>query len=126
MKTYDEIMKELNYTIYSYVNETDLSVYELKSFINYQKAEIERLQAEKYETVKEYEELKKGKYNIKFKTGDYAKIVNNESGHQFKIGSIVILEKQNEDYKAFDSNDFWWVIDDDLEGIDDNTKIPNI
>lgn len=87
----------------------------MERIINCQKAEIERLE----------EEITNEKRNIKFKTGDYAKIVSNHSGHQFEIGTIVKLEKGDGDYKAFANNDYWWVIDVDLMKIDNSTELPN-
>ena len=66
------------------------------------------------------------KKNIKFKTGDLAKIVANVSGHFFDIGTIVALEKHDRDYKAIKNGDYWWVIDDDLEPLsDDDIKAEN-
>lgn len=38
-----DIIKHLDYTIYPFVNETELSIAALKEFINSQQAEIERL-----------------------------------------------------------------------------------
>lgn len=67
--------------------------------------------------------IKSEKKNIKFETGDYAKIANNKSGHAFEIGTIVKLEKHAEDYKAFANDDFWWVTDDDLVEIDNDTLV---
>lgn len=57
--------------------------------------------------------------NIKFETGDNAKIVGNVSEHEFEIGTIVRLEKFDTDYKAFVGEEFWWVVDDELEPIED-------
>ncbi len=79
------------------------------ALINRQKAEIER--------------LKKGRKNIKFETGDYAKIADNKSGHEFEIGTIVKLEKHDEDYKAFANGDYWWVTDNDLVEVDIDTLV---
>lgn len=53
--------------------------------------------------------------NIKFNTGDYAKIIANKHGHRFKIGTIVRLEKGAIDYTAYAKDDFWYVQDDELE-----------
>lgn len=77
--------------------------------INRQKAMIKR--------------LGKGRKDILFETGDYAKIANNKSGHEFEIGTIVKLEKDDEDYKAFANGDYWWVTDDDLAEIDNDTLV---
>lgn len=57
--------------------------------------------------------------NIKFETGDNAKIAANVSEHDFEIGTIVRLEKCDTDYKAFVGEEFWWVVDDELELIED-------
>ena len=78
-----------------------------------QKAEIEILREQA---------ASESKGNVKFKTGDYAKIANNFSGHNFEIGTIVKLEKYSDDYKAFANGDYWWVTDDDLMKIDDLAK----
>lgn len=67
--------------------------------------------------------LGKEKKNIKFETGDYAKIANSKSGHEFEIGTIVKLEKHAEDYKAFANDDYWWVTDDDLVEVDNDTLV---
>lgn len=53
--------------------------------------------------------------NVKFKTGDYARIVDRKNGHEFEIGTIVRLEKFETDYKAHADGDYWWVLDDELE-----------
>lgn len=60
--------------------------------------------------------------NIKFETGDYAKIAGNVSEHGFEIGTIVRLEKCETDYKAFAGEEFWWVEDDELEPIEDANR----
>lgn len=57
--------------------------------------------------------------NIEFETGDIAKIAGNTTEHGFEIGTIVRLEKCEIDYKAFVGDKFWWVVDDDLEPIED-------
>lgn len=57
---------------------------------------------------------------MKFKTGDYAKIIANKSGHNFKIGTVVKLEAGTEDYKAFFDGNYWWVTDNELESVDEN------
>lgn len=62
------------------------------------------------------------KKNVKFNTGDYAKIASDISGHEFKIGTIVKLEKFDDDYKAYANGDYWWVTDDDLIEIDSLTE----
>lgn len=67
--------------------------------------------------------LGKEKKNIKFETGDYAKIADNKSGHSFELGTIVKLEKHAEDYKAFANDDYWWVTDGDLVEIDNDTLV---
>lgn len=67
--------------------------------------------------------LGKGKKNIKFETGDYAKIANNKAGHEFELGTIVKLEKHDEDYKAFANGEYWWVTDDDLVEVDNDTLV---
>lgn len=72
-------------------------------------------------TIREHEESDEGEItirnkNIKFNTGDYARIVLNESGHHFAIGTIVQLEKHETDYFATDVNGCsWWVVDEELE-----------
>lgn len=55
--------------------------------------------------------------NLKFKTGDFARIVANKTEHGFKIGDIVKLEKYDTDYQAYceATDEYWWVVDDDLE-----------
>ena len=53
--------------------------------------------------------------NVKFKTGDYARIVDRKHGHEFEIGTIVRLEKFETDYKARADGNYWWVLDDELE-----------
>lgn len=60
--------------------------------------------------------------NIKFNTGDYARIVCNSSGHEFAIGTIVKLEKYPDDYKAWVNDEYWWVTDVDLEEIVEEQK----
>ena len=59
-------------------------------------------------------DVERQKKNIKFETGDYAKIVKKINGHGFKIGTIVRLEKYTDDYLAFVDNVSWWVTDDEL------------
>lgn len=56
---------------------------------------------------------------LKFKTGDSAKIINNVSGHDFPIGTIVRLEvdEQENAYKAYSDGDYWWVGDNDIAPI---------
>lgn len=107
------------------------------ALINRQKAEIERLQAVNADMTEslrlaaeankdmqaEIEVLHRGKLNIKFKTGDYAKIADNKSGHEFEIGTIVKLEKHDDDYKAFANDTYWWVTDNDLAEIDNDTFV---
>lgn len=57
--------------------------------------------------------------NIKFNTGDFARIVGNECDHHFALGAIVQLEKHETDYRATDVNGCqWWVVDDELEPAD--------
>jgi hypothetical protein len=65
-----------------------------------------------------YDELEHD--NKKFKSGDRAKIVNNIVGHKFKIGTVVTLQKSENDYVAkSDEGEFWWVVDGELEPITD-------
>lgn len=66
-----------------------------------------------------WDETLRPRKNIKFETGDIAKIVGNTTEHGFEIGTIVRLEKCKIDYKAFVGDKFWWVVDDDLEPIED-------
>lgn len=57
--------------------------------------------------------------NIKFNTGDFARIVGNKCEQQFALGTIVQLEKHEIDYRATDVNGcYWWVVDDELEPAD--------
>lgn len=65
-----------------------------------------------------HDKMVESRKNIKFETGDHAKIARNINGHAFEIGTIVRLEKYDTDYKAFVSDEFWWVIDDELEPIE--------
>lgn len=51
----------------------------------------------------------------KFKTGDYAKIIAKKWGHNFKIGTIVKLEKCEYNYRATADGKSWKVLDDELE-----------
>lgn len=88
------------------VEELEIELKAMRGAANSYRAELERLQ--------------KGKHNIKFNTGVYAKIVDKTSGHQFKIGTIVKLERHADDYKAFANGDYWWVIDEDLVEIDND------
>lgn len=53
--------------------------------------------------------------NVKFKTGDYAKIIANKHYHGFEIGTIVKLKKETHDYLATADGESWWVLDDELE-----------
>lgn len=98
--------------------------------INRQKAEVERLT----EIIKSYdfrdravfgneaflEQNERTASNVKFETGDFAKIVDCRSGHNFNIGTIVKLEKCKTDYKAFAGCDWWWVTDEDLADVDED------
>ena len=61
------------------------------------------------------EPVKPKKQALKFKTGDYAKIIAKKHGHEFKIGTIVKLEVDHNDYKAYSGCECWWVKDDELE-----------
>jgi hypothetical protein len=102
----------------------------IDDFINRQKAEIERLT----EIIKSYdfrdravfgneaflEQKKRTALNFKFETGDFAKIVDCRSGHNFDIGTIVKLEKCKSDYKAFAGGNWWWVTDEDLADVDED------
>lgn len=86
------------------------------------RAELDRSQyllAQAWERIEELETLytQRNIRNIKFDTGDYARIVDNSSGHDFAIGTIVKLEKYPDDYKAWANDEYWWVTDDDLEEI---------
>ena len=56
--------------------------------------------------------------NVKFETGDRAKIGSNVSEHGFAIGTVVTLKKGKEDYAAYADGDFWWVTDDDRVEVD--------
>ena len=67
--------------------------------------------------------MAKARKNFKFETGDLAKIAANKSGHSFEFGTIVKLEKCAEDYKAYANDDFWWVTDDDLVEVDNDTLV---
>lgn len=59
---YNKIIEGLDYTIYPFVNETDVSIAEIKTFIRYQQDEIERLKAEyaelEAEIDKQYEQAR--------------------------------------------------------------------
>lgn len=92
---------------------------------NRQKETIEQLQTALFKCGEELAEMQKteGKANVKFKTGDSAKIVDNSSGHQFKIGTIVMLEKHKDNYKAYANGDYWWVTDYDLAEIDNDDLV---
>jgi hypothetical protein len=53
--------------------------------------------------------------NQKYQTGDYAQIIACKHDHGFKIGTVVRLTKDNEDYEATDSTGHtWYVTDDEL------------
>lgn len=66
--------------------------------------------------IEPYVELEEKKNNIQFKSGDYAKIIANNSGHRFEIGTIVKLIKYKYNYKAYDEEgEYWFVGDADLE-----------
>ena len=58
---------------------------------------------------------------LRFKVGDKVKVIGNSCYHKFEIGKIVTIDKicvdiiNDEHYKAFDGNDFWWIEDRDLE-----------
>ncbi len=56
---------------------------------------------------------------LKFKKGDKVRIVDNICEHDFEIGTIVeILGFGNDnDYRATDYSDAWFVIDDEIEAI---------
>lgn len=92
---------------------------------NRQKETIEQLQTALFKCGEELAEMQKteGKANVKFKTGDSAKIVDNNSGHQFEIGTIVMLEKHKGNYKAYANGDYWWVTDYDLAEIDNDDLV---
>jgi hypothetical protein len=57
----------------------------------------------------------RGGKNVKFKTGDYAKIVACTCGHQFEIGTIVKLERREYNYCAYANGKYWFVLDEELE-----------
>ena len=112
--------KDLAETVHNLTIEKDAlfdKVEELKAEIERLKDNLDALRDERTE------ETTQPKLNTKFETGDYAKIVANENYHGFKIGTIVKLEKHDNDYKAFDDNKFWWVTDDELAEIDDNNLV---
>ena len=57
---------------------------------------------------------------LKFKTGDSAKIINDNGGHLFPMGTIVKLEvdeKCGNCYKAYSGDTYWWVADSDVAPI---------
>lgn len=57
--------------------------------------------------------------NVKFNTGDRARIVRNLHGHFFKLGTIVKLKKYKYDYCATNNRgEYWWVTDDELEPVE--------
>jgi hypothetical protein len=148
MMTDNEIKKALEKILELMCNEGDLQrsaiISKSLDLINRQEAEIDELQHKIASCNSEIEELKKivvddyateydnkikaeavteEKQNINFETGDYAKIIANNSGHLFEIGTIVKLEKHEVDYKAFADGDYWWVIDQDLVKIDDDNLL---
>lgn len=62
------------------------------------------------------EKSKDERLNVKFNTGDFAKIINRNHGHGFKIGTIVKLKKCEIDYFATSEDGVsWLVMDDELE-----------
>ena len=74
------------------------------------------------------EKPKEQKYNIKFNDGDHAKIIARHHGHGFDIGTIVKLEKHEDDYFARPENGNgrgWWVTDDELEAYTPASKYYN-
>jgi hypothetical protein len=54
----------------------------------------------------------------KFKDGDKARIIGNNSNHDFKKGTIVTLKTKSQDYYATDSKENqWYVNESDIEEI---------
>ena len=119
--TYNEIIEWLEWMSKDGCQQAD----DILALINRQKETIEQLQTALFKCGEEAAEMQetKGKVNVKFKTGDSAKIVDNNSGHQFKIGTVVMLEKHKGDYKAYANGNYWWVTDDDLAEIDNDDLV---
>lgn len=65
------------------------------------------------------EVVEKPKDDMRFKTGDYAKIIKCLNGHEFEIGTVVRLEKSDIDYLATDEETCvsWWVTDEELKPV---------
>lgn len=69
--------------------------------------------------VESAEVVEKPKDDMRFNTGDYAKIIKCLNGHEFEIGTVVRLEKSDIDYLATDEETCvsWWVTDEELEPV---------
>lgn len=73
----------------------------------------------KYEEPTKEEPTKEVTSKLRFKTGDRAKIIDNQCGHKFEIGTIVTLTAYETDYKATDGYHEWWVADEELTEVKD-------
>ena len=58
---------------------------------------------------------------MRYRVGDRVKIVDNLHEHEFRIGEVVTIQTiEDEDYKASNGEDYWWVQDEELEAVPDN------
>lgn len=59
---------------------------------------------------------------MKFEQGEEVKIVDQTFGHKFEIGEIVkiiAVNSDHEDYKADNGVIYWYVRDEEIEGIEE-------
>ena len=64
------------------------------------------------------ETVEEPKNNLKFKVGDYVKVVTEKCGHKFEIGSIVkIVDTCVNTHRATDDDtgESWWVTNEEIE-----------
>lgn len=64
---------------------------------------------------------------MKYKVGDEVKVVKNESGHTFSIGTIVSICDIDEDeegkyYRITNNIKKWWVEENDIKAVDNKFK----
>ena len=60
----------------------------------------------------------------KFKVGDRVRIIKEETGHRFKIGEIVKINRVNgANYYAVGDNDSWYVRDEEIESVGKARKV---
>lgn len=63
--------------------------------------------------------------NIKFKTGDKVRVVGEECGHEFAIGTVCVIGNVGDvDYFVKDNyGNCWYCIDDELELVTEKEKV---